>query len=218
LKKPIWLFWVGTALLIIAVVILPTKKVVQTGATVTLDYVLKLDDGTVYYSSIGNEPLHVTLGEGKLLPGFEEQVIGMQVGDIRTFILPPEKAYGAYRPDMVGTLDRSQLAAGMEPEIGKQVQTELKDGTPTLATITSFTDTTVTLDANHPLAGQNLTFQIKLLKIDQNPMLNRPMSPVTYSLAIFILGVAVLGLAVFYRRKMRSPVIVRRNAHPRPIR
>lgn len=201
-----------------AVVILPTKKVVREGATVTLDYVLMLDDGTVYYSSIGNEPLQAILGQGQLLPGFEEQVIGMQVGEIRTFTLPPEKAYGSYRPDMVGTLDRSQLAAGVEPEIGKQVQTELKDGTPTLAIITSFTDTTVTLDANHPLAGQNLTFQIKLLKIDENPMPESPMGPATYSLGIFILGVVVLGFAVFHRQNSRSSTVMRRNAHPRPIR
>jgi peptidylprolyl isomerase len=218
LTKSIWTLLLGIALLVLAVVMLPTQQVVREGATVTLDYILTLGDGTVYYSSVGNEPLQAILGENQLLPSFEEQVIGMRVGEIKTFTLPPEKAYGSYRPDMVGTLNRSTLADGLEPEIGKQVQTELKDGTPTLATITSFTDSTVTLDANHPLAGQTLTFQIKILKIDENPALDTWNAPTTSSLVIFIAGVVLLGLAVFYRRNVRSSVVVKRNAHPRPIR
>ena len=188
-----------------------TKKEARAGDTVTIEYTLMLDDGTVYYSSIGGEPLKATLGQGMLIPGFEDEVIGMRVGETRTFTLPPEKAYGNYRPEMIGTFDRSMLPEGVEPEIGKQIQANLKDGTQTMAVITSFTDTTVTLDANHPLVGQTLTFDIKLLAIE-NPAPARRNNQAYLSWIIFALGASTIGFILFNRRTLRGSIGARRGA------
>jgi peptidylprolyl isomerase len=216
LSKYLWLLLFGIALLGSAVILSTVKQGVQNGDTITADYVLTLDDGTVYASSQDNEPLKAALGQGKLLPGFEEEVIGMQVGDTKTFTLPPEQAYGSYRADLVGTVSRSMLPEGMEPEIGKQLQTELKDGTQTLAVIMSFTDTTVTVNANHPLAGQTLTFRIKLLEINKAPPLKTGYSPVYSSWIILILGVSVICFVLFYSNKPGKSV-VRKSARPRAM-
>jgi len=217
LKKTLWLLLLGIALLGVALALPSAKQVVREGDAISVDYVLTLEDGTVYYSSIGNEPLNATLGQGQLIPGFEEQMIGMRVGETRTFTLPPEKAYGNYLPEMVGTFDRNRLPEGVEPEIGKQIQANLKDGTQTVAIITPFTNTTITLDANHPLAGQTLTFQIKLLKIDENPALHSQ-SFTNAGWIVFILGVLAVGFAIFYHKNALSSVGSRRSVRPRLVR
>ena len=165
MNKITWILLLGVALFGIALVSASPTQVVKDGDIVKVNYILRLADGNVYDSTIGREPLEVTLGQGTLLSSFEAELVGMRVGESKTFSLMPDQAYGEYRPELVGTLNRSQLAENLEPKVGKQVQTEFRDGTPAIAYITSFTDTTVTLDANHPLAGQILTFKVQLLAI-----------------------------------------------------
>lgn len=217
MTKHLWILLVGIALLGSALILSIAKQGVRNSDTVTVNYLLKLNDGTVYASSQGSGPLKATLGQGELIPGFEEQVLGMQVGESKTFTLPPEEAYGVYNPDLVGTVDRTKLPEGMEPKVGTQLQTELKDGTKTTVVITSFTDTTVTVNANHPLAGQALTFQIKILKINKAPALDTSKSQGYFSWILILLGLSAIGFILFNSRKARRPVI-RRSMRPRLVR
>jgi peptidylprolyl isomerase len=135
------------------------------GNTVEVNYTGKLADGTVFDSSTGREPLKFALGSGQMIPGFEKAVLGMKVGDKKTVTLTASEAYGARRDDLVMELPRTQLPATLTPQVGQQLQSTQKDGSVIVVMITKVTDTTVTLDANHPLAGKDLTFDIELMKI-----------------------------------------------------
>jgi len=137
---------------------------VKNGNTVQVNYTGKLADGTVFDSSEGYDPLEFTLGSGQLIPGFEKAVLGMEVGEKKTVTILSDQAYGPHREELVVEIPRSDLK-GITPDIGLQLQSTQKDGSVIVATITRITETTVTLDANHPLAGEDLTFEIELLKI-----------------------------------------------------
>jgi len=181
------------------------KQVVRDGDSVTIDYTLRLADGTVFDTSIGREPLNATLGEGTLLASFERELLGMRVGETRAFSLTPDQAYGEYRPEMVGTLDRSQFAEDFELKVGKQVRTEFRDGTPAIAYITSFTDTTVTLDANHPLAGQLLKFEVQLIAIRNNTASAVSNQAIRNSPWLGVAAAALMGMVVFFSMRKRQP-------------
>jgi peptidylprolyl isomerase len=216
------MFLLGCALVIIAMVSVSPRQVVRGGDTVTVNYTITLEDGTVYDSTSGREPLKVTLGKGVLLPNFEKQLIGMQIGKSRKFTLSPEKAYGQPRPDLVGTVARDWLPENIEPQVGKQLQTELKDGTPVLAVITAFDDATITLDANHPLAGQTLTFSVELMAIG-NQTTSTSANQTPRYLLIIALGALLIGAAYVFTniRKQQALVPLKRGAramykkHPR---
>lgn len=135
---------------------------VKDGDTVKVHYTGTLEDGTVFDSSEGRDPLEFTLGQGQLIAGFEKTVFGMTAGESRTVNIPAEEAYGPYREEMVLAVPRSQFPPDMSPEPGMQLQVGQDDGEGMLVTITNITDAEVTLDANHPLAGKNLTFTIQL--------------------------------------------------------
>jgi peptidylprolyl isomerase len=137
----------------------------KTGDTVTVHYTGKLEDGTVFDSSVEGEPLEFSIGEGNLIPGFEQAVIGMSPGDSKTEFIPVDQAYGPHHEEMVLVLDRQQLPPDMPVEVGVQLQ--LSQGSDELipVIITEVTEAEVTLDANHPLAGENLTFNIQLVAI-----------------------------------------------------
>lgn len=137
----------------------------QRGDTVKVHYTGKLDDGTVFDSSVGREPLEFTIGEGGIIPGFEQAVLGMAQGESKTETIPVEDAYGPYIEEMVLTVDRQQMPAELKPEVGQQLQLQQPDGQLIPMTITDVSGSTVTLDANHPLAGENLTFDIQLVEI-----------------------------------------------------
>jgi peptidylprolyl isomerase len=138
----------------------------KTGDQVRVHYTGRLEDGTVFDSSRGREPLAFTVGQGQVIPGFENAVVGMKVGDTRTTSIPPDEAYGHYREDMVAQIDRAQVPPELEIEVGQQLQVEQQDGEVIPVTVMDVTDDTVTLDANHPLAGETLVFDIELMKID----------------------------------------------------
>ncbi len=135
------------------------------GDTVKVHYTGKLDDGTVFDSSANREPLEFTIGAGNIIPGFEKAVVGMAQGESKTEVIPTEQAYGPYMEEMVVTIDRQQMPAEIEPEVGQQLHIQQPDGQLLPVMVTDVSDSTVTLDANHPLAGENLTFDIQLVEI-----------------------------------------------------
>jgi len=137
----------------------------ESGNTVKVHYTGKLDDGAVFDSSEGREPLEFSLGKQQVIPGFENAVIGMATGEKKTITIPSDEAYGAHRPDLVVDVQKDQVPPDITPEPGLQLQLRQQDGTAINVTITDVSDATITLDANHPLAGQDLTFEIELVEI-----------------------------------------------------
>jgi peptidylprolyl isomerase len=137
----------------------------KNGNTVQVNYTGKLADGAVFDTSVGREPLEFTLGKGEIIPGFEKAVLGMKVGEKKTVTIPVNEAYGPRRDDLIFEIPREELRSGVTPQVGMQLQQTGGDGSVIVATITKVSDTTITLDANPPLAGKDLTFEIELVKI-----------------------------------------------------
>jgi len=135
---------------------------VATGCTVDVHYTGKLDDGTVFDSSLEREPINFVVGEGQVIAGFEQAVLGMQVGESKNISLTPAEAYGDYDDDLVYTLDKSEIPG--EVELGSMLQSNM-DGSMTYFTVVDITEVDVTLDGNHPLAGHNLNFDITLVNV-----------------------------------------------------
>lgn len=130
-----------------------------------IHFTCRLDDGTVFDSSSGGEPLKFTIGNGEVLSGLEESVIGMIQGSSLNIKIPIEKAFGPYRKDMVKTVRREQLPSDIQPEIGMEFQLRTSDGENNAFRIIDMSESFVLLDANHPLAGKDLLFEINLIKI-----------------------------------------------------
>jgi len=139
---------------------------VKEGDTVKVHYTGKLtEDGTVFDSSREREPLEFTLGDGKLIPGFENAVIGMEEGDSTTVELDSEDAYGERREDLELEVSKSDLPDNIDPQVGMQLQMQQQEnGQAVPVQITAVEDEYVKLDANHPLAGKDLTFDIELIE------------------------------------------------------
>jgi peptidylprolyl isomerase len=135
------------------------------GDTVQVHYTLKLEDGTVFDTSIGGDPLQFTIGDGQLIPGFEQAVVGMSPGESKTVEIPADEAYGPYLEELVMVVDRDQLPEDLQPEVGQQLQIRQPDGQTILVKVIDVSESSVTLDANHPLAGEDLTFDIELVEI-----------------------------------------------------
>lgn len=138
------------------------------GDEVRVHYTGKLEDGTVFDTSQEGEPLSFTIGEDRVIPGFEEAVVGMEPGDSKTQTIEPENAYGEHREDMVMELDKGQIPDEVEPQVGQQLQLRLENGQTVPVLITALGEDTVTIDANHPLAGRTLTFEIELIDVEEN--------------------------------------------------
>ena len=136
------------------------------GDNVKIHYKGKLDDGSVFDSSEGKDPLEFKVGEGNIIPGVEEAVVGMAPEETKETTVPPEKAYGEYRDDMVIEVERSQFPEHITPELGQQLELKQSEGENIVVTVTDVGEEKVTLDANHPLAGKDLTFEITLKEID----------------------------------------------------
>jgi peptidylprolyl isomerase len=135
------------------------------GDRVTVNYTGSLDDGTVFGSSEGGEPLTFVIGDGTMLAAFDEAVRGMGVGERKTVTIPAEEAYGEYREDLVVVLGRDELDEDLE--VGERVPLpNMTSGETIYFTVVEISDTEVTLDANHPLAGQDLTFEIEVVAIN----------------------------------------------------
>ncbi len=137
----------------------------QNGDTVKIHYTGTLEDGTVFDSSEGHDPLEFTLGSGQVIVGFEEAVTGMKSGDKKTVNIPAEKAYGQRNEEMILQAPRDQVPSDIDPEVGQQLQMGGPGGETVVVRVTEVTEEHVTLDANPPLAGKDLTFDIELVAI-----------------------------------------------------
>lgn len=137
----------------------------RNGDTVHIHYTGRLDDGTVFDSSRDRDPLSFTLGQGEVIPGFEAAVTGMEIGESKTAEIPSGEAYGPRRPEMEVSMPRTQLPEGMNPEVGQMLQMQTPDGQPIPVRVTGVSEDAIELDANHPLAGKDLTFEIELVKV-----------------------------------------------------
>ncbi len=142
-----------------------SKSVAHVGDTVKVHYTGTLEDGTVFDTSVGREPLQFTLGAGQMIPGFEQGVLGMKLGESKTITIPPDQAYGPHYEDRVWVVDRAQLPLGLEPEVGQRLQMTSAQGQIIIVTVTEVSATNITVDANLQLAGKTLTFEIQLVSI-----------------------------------------------------
>jgi peptidylprolyl isomerase len=143
------------------------KKMSQAkkGDSVKVHYTGKLDDGTVFDSSVGREPLDFTVGAGQLIAGFDEAVVGMAAGEKKTVRIAAEQAYGPHNPEMTLQVPRSDLPEDIQPELGMQLEASQEGGHSMVVTVVEVTDESVTFDANHPLAGKALTFDIEVVEL-----------------------------------------------------
>ncbi len=135
------------------------------GDTVKVHYTGKLDDGSVFDTSREGEPLEFIIGEGHVIPGFEDAVVGMSQGEKKTVRIESKEAYGPHYDEGIIVVDRANFPDDLKPKLGDVLQIPQQDGDPLIVTITEITDTKITLDANHPLAGKDLTFDIELVEI-----------------------------------------------------
>ena len=137
----------------------------KSGDTVKIHYKGKFDDGSVFDSSEGRDPLEFEIGSGNIITGVEEAVVGMQPEETKEAKIPPEKGYGEYRDDMVIEVEKTQFPEHIDPEPGQQLELQQPDGQKVTVTVTNVGEEKVTLDANHPLAGKDLNFEITLQEI-----------------------------------------------------
>ncbi|HEY5673611.1 MAG TPA: peptidylprolyl isomerase [Malonomonas sp.] len=134
------------------------------GNKVKVHYTGTFDDGEVFDSSRESQPLEFEVGAGQVIPGFEQAVEGMAVGESKQIRLLEDQAYGPHNPEMVMDVAPSQFAEGLSPEVGQQFQTQTEDGTPMVLTVKAVAEDKITLDANHPMAGKPLNFDIELVE------------------------------------------------------
>ncbi|MBI3895017.1 MAG: peptidylprolyl isomerase [Acidobacteria bacterium] len=139
----------------------PARK----GDTVRVHYMGKLEDGSVFDSSANREPLEFTIGAGTVLGGFEQSVIGMNPGETRQQKISAEQAYGLHRKEMMIELPKDEVPSDLNPKVGDQLWLEDPMGRKTSVMVTDVSESGITLDANHPLAGKDLYFQIDLVEI-----------------------------------------------------
>jgi peptidylprolyl isomerase len=135
------------------------------GSRVIVNYVGKLEDGTVFDSSETNAPLEFVVGGGNVLEDFEQAIVGMSAGESKSIHIPSERAYGPYIKERVFTFSRSRAPENFNPEIGQKIQMYRADGLPVPVTVVGKTETSFIMDGNHPLAGKNLIFDVMLVEI-----------------------------------------------------
>lgn len=138
----------------------------RVGDTVKIHYKGSLEDGSVFDSSEGTEPIEFTLGEHEVIGGLEEAIVGMSEGDKKVATILPESAYGDREDDLVFKVSRSSIQPGAAVEVGDSVRVQLPDGQSAAMHVMATDDATITLDANHPLAGKTLIFDVELLSIN----------------------------------------------------
>jgi peptidylprolyl isomerase len=137
----------------------------QRGDTVHVHYTGKLDDGTVFDSSRDTDPIEFTIGAGQIIPGFEDAIVGMSAGDEKTERIEAERAYGERSDDLVFHVEKDQMPEDEEIEVGDLLRIGFPDGSTAEVQVAEIADDKVTLDANHPLAGKTLTFDLQLMSI-----------------------------------------------------
>jgi peptidylprolyl isomerase len=149
-------------------VLLVNRVTAKPGDTVGVYYTGKLDNGTVFDTNVNGTPTEFVLGGGQMISGFDEAVTGMAVGEEKTVYIPVDKAYGPYHPDLVVTVNRTDMPSITDPFVGEHLTvTNPSTGSTTTVRITNVTPSKIIVDANFDLAGQNLTFAIKLATIQK---------------------------------------------------
>lgn len=144
---------------------LKLKTEAAVGDTVRVEFVGKLEDGTEFDATNEGAPLDFTIGIGEVIQGFEKGVLGMKPGETKTVKVPCEEAYGPVQNQLIGTLAIKDLPEDTPLSLGGKLEVTQEGEEPIVVTITDLTETHVTLDANHPLAGKELTFELKLLVV-----------------------------------------------------
>lgn len=139
----------------------------KSGDTVRIHYTGKLTDGTQFDSSQGREPLEFQLGAGQVIKGLEQEIEGMDEGAKSTVTIPADQAYGPHDPAQVQRVERSVIPADIDLKVGMQLGANTQNGQQLTLTVTDIGDSEVTLDANHPLAGQDLVFDVELVEVVQ---------------------------------------------------
>ena len=137
----------------------------ERGDVVHIHYAVKLSDGSVFTSSIPNSPLALTLGAGEIMNVLEQAIEGMSPGDTKSVSVSAAAAYGHRRPDLIFTFDLQTLPPGVDLLVGQEMQITMHDGTAVKAVVTDISASSVTVDANHPLAGRDLIFDLQLVDI-----------------------------------------------------
>ena len=137
----------------------------KNGDNVSVHYTGKLADGSIFDSTIGEDPLEFTLGDGELIDGFEEGILNMSVGEKKTVTLSPEKAYGERSDEMIIEVPLSGMPDDLDYEIGDELEVTTEDDEPMLVVVTELTDESIVLDGNPLLAGETLTFELELVAI-----------------------------------------------------
>ena len=138
---------------------------VEQNKNVSVHYTGKLKDGSVFDSSVDREPLNFTVGEGKLIPGFEQGIVGMGVNEKKLIEIPFNEAYGEVKEELIQEVSKSNLPSDLTPELGMQLQSNGQDGSTILVTIVKVEEDKIVVDANHPLAGKDLLFDIEVVEI-----------------------------------------------------
>ena len=143
------------------------NKMIQAkrGDTVKVHYTGKFDDGTEFATSMNDDPLEFTIGEGQVMPGLEQAVTGMSPGEAKTAQILAEQAYGSYQESKVVAVNRSRFPEHLDLQIGTVLRMRKASGKKIRRIVTTISETKVTLDANHPLAGEDLTFDLRLIEI-----------------------------------------------------
>lgn len=139
----------------------------KAGDTASIHYTGKFDDGQTFDSSEGREPLQFTVGAGEIIPGLDKEIEGMEVGEKKTVKIAAEDAYGQHDPARLRAFPRSDIPENIPLEPGIQLQMQTPDGQMMIVTVAEVTDDEVILDANHPLAGKDLTFEVELVAVDE---------------------------------------------------
>lgn len=137
---------------------------IQNGSKVTVHYIGKFEGGEVFDSSVGRDPLQFVIGQNQVIPGFEEGLMGMEVGEKKTINVPYEKAYGPYREDLVFPVEKAKLPEDIA--VDQLLEVHQPDGNSFIVKVKEIKDDTVFLDANHPLAGKNLVFEVEVVSVE----------------------------------------------------
>jgi peptidylprolyl isomerase len=134
------------------------------GDIVKIHFTGKFEDGSIFGSTVDREPLEFRLGEGSIIPGVEKAIEGMSVGESKTVQVAPEQGYGQRKEELVEEVSKDKFPPEIDPQVGQRFEVPRQQGKPMLVTVVGVSDSIVTLDANHPLAGRDLTFELELLE------------------------------------------------------
>lgn len=141
------------------------KDSAKAGDHVILHFTGKNEDDEIFATTKGEKPVELTIGKGTVIRGVENGILGMQVGEHRTLIVPPEKAFGERNRQLVTTVKKDDFPESIQPRIGQKLQVRVEENKLTEVRVTDIDADDITLDANHPLAGQTLKFEINLVDI-----------------------------------------------------